>query len=110
MEPESNKSNAKWLWIAVVLIVVIGIIVAWYFLMGSGKNEKSSKETTTEQTVPKTPLKEFLLWGRNQSKKRYCILIFIEDVVKIDSFNIDKTGYGISSAWLAVGNISSVKI
>lgn len=55
MEPESNKSNAKWMWIVVVLIVVVGIIVALYFLMGPGKGEKSSKETTTEQTAPKTP-------------------------------------------------------
>ena len=58
MEPESNNGKAKLLWIAVSLIVVIGIVVAWYFLMGPGKeieSSESSKEATSEQSAPKTP-------------------------------------------------------
>lgn len=41
--------------------------------------------------------------------KRYCILIFLEDVSKITPFIIDKRGFGIMSAWIAVKNISQIK-
>ena len=60
--------------------------------------------------APHTTPDDFLLWGRKQNKKRYCILIFLENAVKIEPFDIDKTSYGISSAWLAVGDISKVKV
>lgn len=49
-------------------------------------------------------------WIKKHTKKRYCILIFLKDVEKVKPFNIDKSGYGISSAWLAVGSISKVKV
>lgn len=55
MEPESNKSNAKWIWIVVALVVVIGIVMAWYFMRGSNKDTESSTESTTTQSAPKTP-------------------------------------------------------
>lgn len=43
--------------------------------------------------------------------KNYCILIFLTEVKEIEKpFNIDKSGYGISSAWICVEDISSVKI
>jgi ASC-1-like (ASCH) protein len=60
--------------------------------------------------APRTPLADLHLWGRQQTKKRYCILIVIKDVVRLKPFDIDKTGYGVSSAWLAVGDIAKVKV
>lgn len=42
-------------------------------------------------------------------KKRYCVLIFLKDVKEIKPFSINKSGYGISSAWLIVDDINSVK-
>ena len=43
--------------------------------------------------------------------KNYCILIFIENPQRLDEpFKIDKTGYGISSAWMCVNDMKSVKI
>lgn len=60
--------------------------------------------------APRSSIEDFKLWGKKQIKKRYCILIFLENVAKIEPFNIDKTGFGISSAWLAVGDISKVKV
>ena len=55
MEQESKNGKTKWVLIVVVLLVVVGLIVTWYFLMGPGKETKSSTETTIEQSAPKTP-------------------------------------------------------
>ncbi len=41
--------------------------------------------------------------------KKYCMLIFLKNVEKISPFNIDKTGYGLMSAWICVDNIKSIK-
>ena len=41
--------------------------------------------------------------------KNYCILIFLEDARKIEPFKIDKTGYGLMSAWITVDNINKIK-
>jgi len=59
---------------------------------------------------PKISLTEFLSWGEKQTSKKYCILVFLEKVEEILPFNIDKTGFGISSAWLVIPDISKIKI
>jgi ASC-1-like (ASCH) protein len=41
--------------------------------------------------------------------KRYCILVFLEDIREIPPFFIDKTGFGIMSAWISVETISRIK-
>ena len=41
-------------------------------------------------------------------KKRYGILIFLEDPRKIKPFHIDKRGFGLMSAWLCVEDITSL--
>ncbi len=48
--------------------------------------------------------------GEMYKSKKYCILIFLERAKKVKSFRIDKTGFGMSSAWLCVGKIRKVKI
>jgi len=46
----------------------------------------------------------------NQNKhKKFCILVFLSKPQKISPFNIDKTGFGISSAWLCTPKISQIK-
>ena len=43
--------------------------------------------------------------------KNYCILIFLTESKKVDKpFSIDKTGYGISSAWMCVENIANISV
>lgn len=45
--------------------------------------------------------------------KNYCILIFLDQTsVKtiVKPFDIDKSGYGVSTAWMCVGDINDVKI
>ena len=41
--------------------------------------------------------------------KKYCILIFLDDVEQIKSFFIDKTGFGMMNAWICVEDISFIK-
>jgi len=44
-----------------------------------------------------------------QSKK-YCILIFLKGAQELDKpFDIDKTGYGMSTAWMCMNHIDEVK-
>jgi len=44
------------------------------------------------------------------SNKKFCILIFLKNPTAIEPFRIDKTGFGISSAWLCVEDIESIRI
>ena len=41
--------------------------------------------------------------------KKYCILIFLKNVKKINKFNINKKGYGLMNAWICVENIRKIK-
>ncbi|MBD3329798.1 hypothetical protein GF357_04875 [Candidatus Dojkabacteria bacterium] len=42
--------------------------------------------------------------------KNYCILIFLRNPQKLENpFHIDKTGYGMSSAWMCVDDIDTIK-
>jgi len=41
--------------------------------------------------------------------KNYCILVFFNNVVKIEPFDIDKTGFGAMSAWISVDSINQLK-
>jgi hypothetical protein len=42
--------------------------------------------------------------------KKYCILVFFRNPKPIKPFNIDKTGFGLMSAWLCVDNVNRIKI
>lgn len=46
---------------------------------------------------------------REGAAKNYCILVFLEDAHEIKPFKIDKTGYGLMSAWITVDNINKIK-
>ena len=41
--------------------------------------------------------------------KKYCILIFLKNPQEIKSFEIDKTGFGVMSAWIAIDDIAKIK-
>jgi hypothetical protein len=41
-------------------------------------------------------------------KKKYCILIFLEDVKEIKPFDIDKTGFGNACAWMTVKDVKKI--
>ncbi len=47
---------------------------------------------------------------QNVIDKKYCTLIFLKDVKKINPFSINKKGYGLMSAWISVDNINKIKI
>ncbi len=41
--------------------------------------------------------------------KKYCMLIFLKNPHKIKPFDIDKTGFGMMSAWITVDNVNKIK-
>lgn len=62
-----------------------------------------------DQIAPGMSNKGFVEWVLEKGNKRYCILIFLRSVKRIKPFMIDKTGYGVSSAWLCVGNVDKLR-
>ena len=41
--------------------------------------------------------------------KKYCMLIFLKNPIKIRPFEVDKTGFGAMSAWITVDDIAKIK-
>ena len=41
--------------------------------------------------------------------KKYCILIFLKNVQKINPFSINKKGFGAMASWLCVDDINKIK-
>ena len=48
-------------------------------------------------------------YASNLKGKKYCILVFLENVKQIEQFEINKKGYGMMSAWISVENINGLK-
>lgn len=42
-------------------------------------------------------------------EKRYCILVFLKDVSEVEPFYIDKTGFGMMSAWITVDDVRRIR-
>lgn len=42
--------------------------------------------------------------------KKYCTLVYLLDVEKIEPFEINKKGYGTGCAWLTVESINKIKM
>ncbi|OGC50628.1 hypothetical protein A2716_02990 [candidate division WWE3 bacterium RIFCSPHIGHO2_01_FULL_40_23] len=42
--------------------------------------------------------------------KKYAIFVLLSEISEVPAFNIDKTGYGMQSAWMCVGDINKVKV
>ena len=41
--------------------------------------------------------------------KKYCMLIFLKNPLKIEPFEIDKSGFGAMSAWISVDDVNRIK-
>jgi ASC-1-like (ASCH) protein len=42
--------------------------------------------------------------------KKYCMLIFLKNPKKIKPFKIDKSGFGLMSAWISIDNINKIRL
>lgn len=83
----------------------------------------SSQTKIMSDTSYSTPLKIYEEYGErigikredfektisDKKNKKYCVLIWLKAPQKIKPFNIDKTGYGISSAWMVVDDVEQIK-
>lgn len=43
------------------------------------------------------------------AKAKYCLLVFLKGAHKVKPFKIDKSGYGLMSAWISVENIEKIR-
>jgi len=64
-------------------------------------------EYGNDDGIEKYKVKEFFELFKN---KNYCLLIFLKNPEKVEPFEIDKTGFGMMSAWLSIENIDRIKI
>ena len=48
-------------------------------------------------------------WAPSLAGKRYCALIVLKDVQKIEPFEVNKRGFGNMSAWISVPTIDSIR-
>ncbi len=81
---------------------------------GLGKHSFVRRES--HKTVPTRPLVSYSVASLDSltayqlfKNKKYCLLIFLKNPVKIKPFQIDKTGFGSMSAWITIKNISEIK-
>jgi len=49
-------------------------------------------------------------FSREVLGKRYCTLVFLENVEKIEPFKVNKKGYGLMSAWISVDKIDKIRL
>jgi ASC-1-like (ASCH) protein len=49
-------------------------------------------------------------WVESSSKKRYCILVFLHNPKLVKPFNINKAGFGMSSAWISTKDINRLAV
>jgi len=61
-------------------------------------------------TYGKAICMETLEYTSYYDKKKYCILIFLDEVLEIKPFDMDKTGFGNACAWMTVKNIKEIII
>ncbi len=77
----------------------------------SGLTPKKVKEILNkygkDDGIEKSKIQEFFKLFKN---KKYCLLIFLKNPRKIRPFEINKTRFGMMSAWLCVKNINKIKI
>lgn len=50
-----------------------------------------------------------LEFAKEVEDKKICILVFLDNPKKIEPFEIDKTGYGLMSAWIVVEDIRDLE-
>jgi ASC-1-like (ASCH) protein len=57
--------------------------------------------------IEKAEIPKFLKVFKN---KKYGILIFLKNPERVEPFEINKTGFGIMSAWISVDDINQIKV
>jgi len=78
-------------------------------LQFSGLNPAKIKEILTRYGEQDGIGEEISKYYKMFKDKNYCLLIFLKNPKKITPFDINKRGFGLMSAWIAVDNINRIK-
>jgi ASC-1-like (ASCH) protein len=81
--------------------------VIFFSNLTSKKVKQILYEYGKDDGIENNKIKEFFELFKN---KNYCLLIFLKNPEKIEPFEIDKTGFGMMSAWLSIENINKIKM
>ena len=68
-------------------------------------------ESYGREIIPEATESDFALYAQDKysKKKKYCILIFLNNPKRIKPFSINKTGFGNACAWMIVKDIDKIK-
>ena len=72
----------------------------------SQKVRKILNEYGKDDGIENNKLEEFFELFKN---KKYCLLIFLKNPKRVEPFEINKSGFGMMSAWLTLKNIDRIK-
>jgi ASC-1-like (ASCH) protein len=64
------------------------------------------EEYGSDDGIEKSRVSEFYKLFKD---KKYCLLVFLKNPLRIQPFDIDKSGFGMMAAWLTVDNIDTIR-
>ena len=70
------------------------------------KVRKILEEFGERDGIEKLKLNIFFEMFKN---KKYCILIFLKNPVRIEPFKVNKKGFGSMASWICINNVNSIK-
>lgn len=76
----------------------------------SGLNSAKVKEILYKYgTKDGLGIKDISKFAKLFQNKKYCILVFLKNPKEIKPFNMDKSGFGLMSAWICVEDVERIK-
>ena len=73
-----------------------------------GSGEQSFCLDGARKNCSPMPLDDWHKFYELFKNKKYCLLIFLKNPVKIRPFEINKKGFGMMSAWVTIKNIKQI--
>jgi len=71
------------------------------------KVEKILDKYVKDDGIEENEVKKFFDIFKN---KKYCILVFLKKPQETEPFEVNKSGFGMMSAWISLENINQIKV
>lgn len=81
--------------------------VMTFFDLNPIKIKQILNKYSEDDGIDKSQLPKFF---KRFKDKKYCLLIFLKEPKRIKPFYINKTGFGMMSAWLVTEDIDKIKV
>lgn len=71
------------------------------------KVEKLLKRWALEDGIRQAEIPKFFQILKD---KKYCVLVFLDNVEKVEPFMINKAGFGVQAAWISVKDVNAIRV